>query len=344
VDDQGHERAKAFDRKTDAQTWLDNEVTAKLATGTYVAPRAGLVTVAAVDELWSASQGHVAAKTAATRKSAWNSRVKPRWEHVAVADVKTVAVRAWVSKMVTDEVGTPTIENAFGLLRQLLGAAVEDARIARNPCEGVKLPKRQHADRGYLSHAQVAALADAVDRQPEVVRFLAYTGLRWGEMAALRVCDFDMLRRRVNVSRSVTESGGLVWSTPKTWERRSVLMVGKAREDLVFTNQRGGVLRNSNWRAGVPARCGEVPEDRRHLPIDHPARLEAYRRKPVRQCWCQRQGLATHARACESVDDVGRLRGPVRRRLRWRSGKPRRGYQVYCGPAADWQVWDTVVS
>ena len=96
-----------------------------------------------------------------------------------------------------------------------------------------------------------------------MVRLLAYTGLRWGEMAALRVQDFDMLRRRVNISRSVTESGGLVWSTPKTYERRSVpfpaaladelaaLMVGKARDDLVFTDQRGGVLRNSNWRARV---------------------------------------------------------------------------------------------
>jgi hypothetical protein len=82
-------------------------------------------------------------------------------------------------------------------------------------------------------------------------------------MAALRVQDFDMLRRRVSVSRSVTESGGLVWSTPKTSERRSVpfpaalcdelaaLMVGKGRDDLVFTDQRGGVLRNSNWRAMV---------------------------------------------------------------------------------------------
>ena len=67
-----------------------------------------------------------------------------------------------------------------------------------------------------------------------------------------------MLRRRVNVSRSVTESGGLVWCTPKTWERRSVpfpavladelaaLMVGKGRDDLVFTDLRGGVLRVSN--------------------------------------------------------------------------------------------------
>jgi integrase len=127
----------------------------------------------------------------------------------------------------------------------------------------VRLPKRKHADRGYLTHAQVAAVADALDRNATVVRFLAYTGLRWGEMAALRVQDFDMLRRRVNVSQSVTESGGLVWSTPKTWERRSVpfpavladeraaLMVGKGRDELVFTDMRGGVLRNSNWRARV---------------------------------------------------------------------------------------------
>ncbi|HYB39419.1 MAG TPA: hypothetical protein VEF72_29295 [Mycobacterium sp.] len=86
-----------------------------------------------------------------------------------------------------DELGVATIENAFGVLRQVLAAAVEDNRIARNACDGVKLPKREHADRGYLTHAQVAALAAAVEYLPEVVRFLAYTGLRWGEMAALRM-------------------------------------------------------------------------------------------------------------------------------------------------------------
>jgi integrase len=96
-----------------------------------------------------------------------------------------------------------------------------------------------------------------------MIRFLAYTGLRWGEMAALRVQDFDMLRRRVNVSRSVTECGTLVWSTPKSYERRSVpfpaslanelaaLMVDKSREDLVFTNTLGGVLRGTNFRRYV---------------------------------------------------------------------------------------------
>lgn len=31
----------------------------------------------------------------------------------------------------------------------------------------------------------------------------------------------------------------------------SALMIGKGRDDLVYTDMRGGVLRNSNWRARV---------------------------------------------------------------------------------------------
>lgn len=260
VDDDNREHAKGFTYKRDAQKWLDSEVTAKFATGTYVEPSAGRVTVSSVHQSWSPAQSHISAKTKATRQSAWNRHVEPHWGNILVADVRSSAIRAWVASMAEEGASATTIENAFGVLRQVLGAAVEDNRIARNPCDGVKLPKRKHSDRGYLSHEQVVALASSVERQSEVVRFLAYTGLRWGEMAALRVQDFDMLRRRVNVSRSVTESGGLVWSTPKAWERRSVpfpatlcdelaaLMVGRGRDELVFTDLRGGVLRNSNWR------------------------------------------------------------------------------------------------
>ncbi|WP_415880988.1 tyrosine-type recombinase/integrase [Mycobacterium intracellulare] len=187
VDDTGREYTKLFGRKTDAETWLANDIVPALATGTHVAPSAGRVTVAQVYQSWVVTQGHVSAKTAASRRSTWGSRVEPQWGDAPVVDVRTAAVRAWVAAMVTDGVGVPTIENAYGLLRQVLSAAVEDRRIPRNPCEGIKLPKRKHADRGYLSHAQVGALAAAVNRHPEVIRFLAYTGLRWGEMAALRV-------------------------------------------------------------------------------------------------------------------------------------------------------------
>ena len=217
VDTDRREKTKSFSKKSDAQRWLDTEVIAKMVTGSYITPQAGLRTVGEIYESWSAAQGHISPKTAATRKSAWASRVRDQWANVAVADVRAMAVRGWVAKMVADGVGTPTVENAFGVLRQVLGAAVEESRIPSNPCTGIRLPKRQHSDRGYLTHTQVAALAAAVKSHGIVVRFLAYTGLRWGEMAALRVQDFDMLRRRVNVSRSVTEVGDLAWKAPKSW-------------------------------------------------------------------------------------------------------------------------------
>ena len=109
VDAEGRERTKAFRRKIDAAQWLDG-ITAQFATGTYVKPEAGQVTVAAVYASWSASQGHISPKTAATHRSAWTSRVEPPWGGVAVIDVKTAAVRAWVSSMVADEVGAPNRE------------------------------------------------------------------------------------------------------------------------------------------------------------------------------------------------------------------------------------------
>ena len=145
----------------------------------------------------------------------------------------------------------------------MLGAAVEDNRIPRNPCDGVQLPKLKHADRGYLSHAQVATLAAAVDYQPEVIRFLAYTGPARGRDGRVAGAGFRHAappREHLPVGHRVRTAGV---GTPKTGERRSVpfpaslttelaaLMVGKGRDDLVFTDMRGGVLRNSNWRARV---------------------------------------------------------------------------------------------
>ncbi len=57
-----------------------------------------------------------------------------------------------------------------------------------------------------------------------VVLFLAYTGVRFGEMAALKVGRLDLPRRRAVIAESVTvvQGKGLVWSTPKTHTRREV--------------------------------------------------------------------------------------------------------------------------
>ena len=54
-DESGKEHSRHFDRKIDAQQWLD-QVTSAVVTGTYADPKAGRVTFAAFFGEWSARQ------------------------------------------------------------------------------------------------------------------------------------------------------------------------------------------------------------------------------------------------------------------------------------------------
>jgi len=97
-----------------------------------------------------------------------------------------------------------------------------------------------------------------------MVLFLAYAGLRWGEMAALRVGRIDFLRRRALVAESVTPvKGVMTWGETKGHERREVPIprflledlaqhvAGKATEALVFAGMRGAALRYPVFQRGA---------------------------------------------------------------------------------------------
>lgn len=175
-------------------------------------------------------------------------------EHLIQLDTIELTIRVLVD-------GADTL----GVLRMVLKDAVEDGRLIRNPCEGINAPKRQYKSRAYLTHQQVEQLAMAAsDVDGLVVRLLAYTGLRWGELAALKVSSVDILRRRLQIAQAVAEADGrLEWKSPKDHERRSVPfpafladdlgkpMLGKGREDLLFLGAKGGPLRISHWRPRV---------------------------------------------------------------------------------------------
>lgn len=54
-DEAGKEHSRHFDRKVDAQQWLD-QVTSTVVTGTYADPQAGRITFSAFFDEWSARQ------------------------------------------------------------------------------------------------------------------------------------------------------------------------------------------------------------------------------------------------------------------------------------------------
>jgi integrase len=113
----------------------------------------------------------------------------------------------------------------------------------------------------FLTYEQIDQLAEAAGRDRLVILFLAYTGVRYGEMAALRVRHLNLLRRRALISEAVADvNGHAVFGTPKTHQRRQVPIprflvdqlathvAGKAPDDFVFPAEQGGVLHLRNFR------------------------------------------------------------------------------------------------
>lgn len=285
VDNTGDEHTRRFRLKSEAVDWLKN-VTRH---GTDVAPEVkGEWTVAQQYFRWI-RKANIAETTRATRQHTWRAHVEGRWGDVQVTKVQPPDVKAWLADLTEANKGVPTIENALGVLRLVLSDAVSDKRLIHNPCDGAKAPRRLPVKKRrkdcYLTHRQVDTLAEACGSYAPVVRFLSYTGLRWGEMAALTVGALDFSRRRLDIDRTVSEADGrLIWKAPKDYERRSVpfpdfiadelstLTAGKGGDDLLFTSREGGVLRVSHWRPRVfnPARDSlkdfpkVTPHDLRH--------------------------------------------------------------------------------
>lgn len=283
-DSHGHEHARHFARKVDAQTWL-NGVTTAVQTGAYVDPARSRISVDVLARQWLAGKVNLKSTTYALYESILGKHVLPRWGDVQLTDVEHGEVQAWVAELVASGLSPSHVRDVLGVLSGVLGLAVRDRRLPSNPCHGIDLPRIRKRRRRYLTAAEVESLAEAAGPTGRlVVLVLAYCGLRWCEMAALRVGSIDFLRRRLNIAEAVTEvHGRLVWGTPKSHEARSVPIprvlvdelaahvAAKDRDHLVFTTASGTPLRNRNARRswfddaaeaiGMP---GLTPHELRH--------------------------------------------------------------------------------
>jgi integrase len=250
---------RGFRTKREAEDFLASVEVSKLR-GEWVDPTRSRITVAEWATHWYDAQLQLKLTTLSGYRHSLDKHVIPTWGTRRLVDVGHADVQAWVTRL-SKTLAPSTVRQIYLVLAGLMKYAVRDGRLTRNPCEGVQLPRVVKKNRGYLSHAQVRKLAAGCGDYGDVVLFLAYTGLRWGEMAALKVGRLDMLRRRIDVAEAVAPvRGELIWSTPKSHSSRSVPFpefladtlakrcVGKKKDELVFIGPDGGVLRSGNFR------------------------------------------------------------------------------------------------
>ncbi|MFF9215515.1 tyrosine-type recombinase/integrase [Streptomyces viridosporus] len=278
-DDAGKEHARHFDRKVDAQRWLD-EVSASVLTGQYVDPRAGRVTFRAYAEQWRQGKPH---RPTTQVKAEQHLRVHayPAFGDKPLARIRRSDVQSWVTGMEKGGMQPSTVRTTFNTIRAVFRAAVADRVIAVSPCTDVDLPDVPRRKVVPLTVDQVRALADGMpDRYRALVVLGAGTGLRPGELFGLQVRHVDFFKRQLRVEQQVqqTKGGGTRVCPPKTKESERVIPLPDvvvhalvahlkafpgAPDDFLFQDPKGGPvvatrLMDSAWRparkaAGLPS-------------------------------------------------------------------------------------------
>ncbi len=295
---------RGFRRKRDAELRLA-ELELGKAKGEYVNPTDARETFESVAVSWLKSQqGVMKPSSYRVLESSWETHVRKKWGSRQLGGIRHSELQSWVSSLAAEKSAT-TVLRAHGVVAAVLDVAVKDRRIARNVARGLALPRKKKKPRAYLTHKQVDMLANQA-AYPDLVLFLAYTGLRWGEATGIRVKSLDLMKRRVSVEENAVMVGAqVVVGTPKTHETRQVpypefLDAGiaatsavKHRDALVFgdglTHLR---LPNSErgWFRGAVDRCRAAdptfpkvtPHDLRHtaasLAISAGANVKAVQR------------------------------------------------------------------
>ncbi len=263
-----HVAPTTFRTKSDAGAFLSS-VESDIRPGVWIDPFAGRLRVRELAEEWVASNPGKRESTSSREESTLRLHVLPgigeqRIERVVPADVQRL-VNGWRT------VQAPrTVKRNYEVLRAMFGYAVRNDWLARTPCRNIVLPSIDGTRRHDLTPEDVGRISTRLpERYRAMVWIGATLGLRWSEVAALRVGRIELDGGRLSVAEGLTRGigGRNVFAPPKSKASGRTMFMpdvvgamvaahlereGKDDPDaLVFTDDEGGALRYSNWRRRV---------------------------------------------------------------------------------------------
>jgi integrase len=161
------------------------------------------------------------------------------------------------------ELSASTTRYVYTVLRIALGRALKTGKVHRNVCSLLDPPARRRREIRPLSRAELRALLAGLrgDRLEALYVTALGTGLRQGELLALRWQDVDLARGELTV-RHTLQRGTLELAEPKTERARRTIRLPSAVRDalsrhrelqaivplsgLVFTSRKGTPLHSRN--------------------------------------------------------------------------------------------------
>lgn len=232
--------------------------------------------------LWSYKRNSVKQKTFDQYETILRTHIIPDLGDIRLADLKTMHIQRIINKMHDSGLSHRTIEVMKIVMHAALKQAQRNKLVSENVCENVVLPRKQPKHIRVLNEDEqtklIAALKDNYIGRG--LLFALYTGMRRGEVLALKWSDYDKNEKTISITkalnrvRTYNKDGNktmLTVTTPKTdTSIRTVPLIDKAVEllaehkrrqerymelvgdyytdnDLIFSSSRGDYLDPGNF-------------------------------------------------------------------------------------------------
>lgn len=253
-----------------------------IRSGRYINPNDRNRSFGEIAELWKKGiHGTIKQSTEGRYLRELRIWVMPRWDNVPIGTITPPMIQQWITELLdgtaprngqratSKSLSPKTIKSIVTVVfKAILEQAVKNGWLIRNPVREVKIPKPTvQTPRIYLTPAEVKTIADETSSESDMLAIyvLAYTGIRIGELLALRCQDVDLDARTIAVIRtqSVDLMGCVIETLPKGNRTRVVplpanltgplarLSIGHDGDDYLFRAPRGGRWSVNNWRNRV---------------------------------------------------------------------------------------------
>jgi integrase len=144
---------------------------------------------------------HHKPSTQASEKSHIKIHLEPAFGALRMREITAEVLQEWVSE---SKASVKTTRNLVATLQTMWGTAKAWGYVQHDPFEGLVLPKKVRPNTySFTLDETVAIIQKAAEPWKTLFRIVAETGVRSGEVAGLRIEDFDPVRLTLSVRQSV---------------------------------------------------------------------------------------------------------------------------------------------
>lgn len=148
----------------------------------------------------------------------------PEFSKIQLKKLTVEHVQNFINKKIEEGLSPRTIRYMNTILHGALKQAIRNGMISKNVSEAVVLPEKEHKERKFLSVEEQNRLMECLKKEPGgfVLLFDLSTGLRRGELLALRWANYDEENGYITVKESLSRLKGadgkshLTFNSPKT--------------------------------------------------------------------------------------------------------------------------------